>query len=117
MAKSPGLVFGFIQPSIIDQMDESRPWKERATAIELIEQLLSHQLSNAENKSKFAPHATSFLSFIAPYIKDVNVKLSLTAISMTNKILVLELGQINKNYGLIARALIEKLSDSKVVIR
>lgn len=52
-----------------------------------------------------------------PYIKDVNVKLSLTAISMTNKILVLELGQLNKNYGLVARALVEKLSDSKVVIR
>lgn len=74
-------------------------------------------MSSNERKARFAPHATAFLTFIIAFIKDVNVKLSLTAITMTNKLLVLELAQVNKNYSALARALIEKLSDSKVVIR
>jgi hypothetical protein len=32
-----GLVFGFLNPSIIDALEESRPWKERAVAIEQVE--------------------------------------------------------------------------------
>ena len=36
---------------------------------------------------------------------------------MTNKLLVLEIAQVSKHYNDLARALIEKLSDSKVVIR
>ena len=112
-----GLVFGFLNSSIIDALEENRPWKERAVAIEQVEQLLSHEFSSSERKARFAPHATSFLGFIIPFIKDVNVKMSLTAITMTNKMLVLDLGSISKNYSSVARALIEKLSDSKVVIR
>lgn len=113
----PALVFGFLHPSTIDALDEGRAWKDRAAAIELVEQQLSHELSSNERKARFVPHATAFLTFIIAYIKDVNVKLSLTAITMTNKLLVLELAQVNKNYSTLARALIEKLSDSKVVIR
>jgi len=29
-----GLVFGFLNSSIIDALEENRPWKERAVAIE-----------------------------------------------------------------------------------
>ena len=75
------------------------------------------QLSNNERKLNFASHTTGFLNFIVPYIKDVNVKLSLTAIAITNKLLVTEVDNLNSSYNMLAKALIEKLSDSKVVIR
>jgi len=47
----------------------------------------------------------------------MNFKVSLTAINMTSKILVLNVAKVNKHYTNLVRALIEKLSDSKVVIR
>ena len=59
----------------------------------------------------------AFLGFIIAYIKDMNFKVSLTAINMTSKILVLEIAKVTKHYSNLAQALIEKLSDSKVVIR
>lgn len=38
-AKSqPALVFGFLHPSTVDALDESRAWKDRAAAIEQVEQ-------------------------------------------------------------------------------
>ena len=98
-------------------MDESNAWKDRATAIERVESQLSHELSNNERKTRFVPHATAFLGFIMAHIKDMNFKVSLTAINITNKLLVLEVAQVNKHYNNLARNLIEKLSDSKVVIR
>ena len=117
-AKSPtGLVFGFLHHETIDALDESNAWKDRATAIERIESQLSHELSSNERKTRFVPHATAFLGFIMAHIKDMNFKVSLTAINITNKLLVLEVAQVNKHYNNLARTLIEKLSDSKVVIR
>ena len=47
----------------------------------------------------------------------MNFKVSLTAITITSKILVLDIAKVSKHYTNLARALIEKLSDSKVVIR
>lgn len=92
-------------------------WKERVAAIEQIESQLSLELSTHERKARFAPHATAFLGFIIAYIKDADLKISVTAINMTNKLLVLEIPQVSQHYNDLARALIEKLSDSKVVIR
>lgn len=57
------------------------------------------------------------MGFIIAYIKDMNFKLSLTAINITSKLLVLELTQMNKHFSNLSRALIEKLSDSQVLIR
>lgn len=111
------VVFGFLPHETIDALEESNAWKDRAAAIEQVEAKLSHELSSNERKARFLPHATAFLGFIIAYIKDMNFKLSLTAINITNKLLVLEVARVDKHYGSLARALIEKLSDSKVVIR
>ena len=66
---------------------------------------------------EFLPFSTAFLGFIVQYIKDVNFKISITAINITSKMLVLNLVNIKKYYAQIVTTLIEKLSDSKVVIR
>ena len=116
--KSPaGLVFGFLSHETIDALEEGKPWKDRAAAIEQVASQLSQELSNSERTARFLPHATAFLGFIIAYIKDMNFKLSLTAINITSKLLVLEVAQMNKHYTNLARALIEKLSDSQVLIR
>jgi hypothetical protein len=65
----------------------------------------------------FMPFATPFLGFIIQYIKDINFKISLTAINITSKLLVLNIVAVKKYYQQMVTVLIEKLSDSKVIIR
>jgi len=65
----------------------------------------------------FMPYATPFLGFIIQYIKDINFKISLTAINITSKLLVLNIVAVKKYYQQMVTVLIEKLSDSKVIIR
>jgi len=50
-------------------------------------------------------------------ISDINFKISLTSIKMITKLLSLNCVNIKKYQMQLATALIEKLSDSKVVIR
>lgn len=83
-----------------------------------------------EKKIDFLPYATSFLGFMIQYIPDINFKISLTTIKIIRKIKatliinfmierLLTLNGINfkKYYEQLVTSLIEKLSDSKVVIR
>ena len=63
------------------------------------------------------PYTTPFLGFIIGYIQDINFKISLTAIQITNKLLVLKIVNIKKYYVQLVNTLIQKLSDSKVIIR
>ena len=63
------------------------------------------------------PHLSSFLGLIIEFIKDINFKICLTAIQITKKLLVLNVQALNKHKNNLASILIQKLSDSKVVIR
>ena len=74
-------------------------------------------LAVTEKKMQFMPYATPFLGFMIQYIKDINFKISLTAINVTSKLLVLNMVSVKKHYQQMVTLLIEKLSDSKVIIR
>ena len=77
----------------------------------------------------FLPYSSHFLGFIMQYIPDINFKISLTTIKIICKLKstslitltarLLQLNGINfkKHYEPLVTSLIEKLSDSKVVIR
>ena len=78
---------------------------------------------------EFLPYSTHFLGFMIQYIPDINFKISLTtikiicmlfhSIQITYIAKLLQLNGINfkKYYQQLVTSLIEKLSDSKVVIR
>lgn len=51
------------------------------------------------------------------FIKDINFKICLTAIQITRQLLVMNIASFSNNKTLVTTSLIEKLSDSKVVIR
>lgn len=63
------------------------------------------------------PHLGAFLTIILGFIKDINFKICLTAINITRKLLSLELNVFFKHKTQLTTSMIEKLSDSKVVIR
>ena len=78
---------------------------------------LNSILAQSDKKMAFMPYATAFLGFIISHIKDINFKISLTAINISNKLLVLNMVAVNKYYKQMVTVVIEKLSDSKVIIR
>ena len=77
-------------------------------------------LASPDKKKMFLPFGASFLDLMIEFIKDIHFKICLTAIQITNKLLVLDslfLKQHTKQITSLISAMIEKLSDSKVVIR
>lgn len=112
-----GLLFGFLQEEILNQLDERRAWQDRTAAIEHIDDKLNVMLSDHGKKSAFLPFIGTFLGMILVYIKDINFKICLTAVNITKKLLVLNINCFNQHKTQLTTSLIEKLSDSKVVIR
>jgi hypothetical protein len=79
------LLFAFLKEHQIDSLGESHQWKERSNAIVAIESELNHVLATTDKRMEFLPFSTAFLGFIVQYIKDINFKISITAINMTSK--------------------------------
>lgn len=112
-----GLYFGFLNEKTLKELEEDQSWKERTAAIEYIDDQLNYVTSNPEKVGLFLPHISSFLGLVLQLIKDINFKISLTAINITRKILSLDMNCFNRHKTQLTTSLIEKLSDSKVVIR
>lgn len=77
-------------------MHEKNQWKDRCNAIEIVESELNKILQSAAtnsrvSKAEFLPYATPFFGFIIQFIKDINFKICLTAIQMTDKLMLLNL--------------------------
>jgi hypothetical protein len=112
-----GKLYGFLSEDIVQNLDENQQWKERTAAIEYIDEQLNVMMGNSEKKKQFMPYMSQFLSVILVFIKDINFKICLTAINITRKLLSLDVNTFSLHKTQLTTSLIEKLSDSKVVIR
>ena len=61
--------------------------------------------------------ATAFLGFIQTFITDINFKISLASIKIVTILLKEDLINLNLHFSSLLSNLIEKLSDSKQVVR
>ena len=78
---SNGLLFSFLKDEQVEKLvDENNDWKERTAIIEAFEVELNQVLATSDRKMDFLPYATPFVGFILQFIKDINFKISLTAI-------------------------------------
>lgn len=111
-----GLYFGFLEEEVIESLNENRQWKDRTNGIETIEAKMNTILQT-EKKLEFLPYATPFLGFMINYIQDINFKISMTSIKIITKLLSLNLVNVKKYFVQLCQALMEKLSDSKQVVR
>ena len=69
-------------------------------------------------KQKFSEqNATAFLGFIYQYITDINFKISLASIKIVTLLLQEDLINLKVYFNSLLSNLIEKLSDSKQVVR
>lgn len=79
-----GLVFGFLNDALLEDLNENNSWKERSNAIEAVESKLN-QILSTERKMDFLPYSTNFLGFVIQFISDINFKISLTVIKIISK--------------------------------
>ena len=83
---SNGLLFSFLKDEQVEMLtNENNEWQERTNVIETIEAELNQVLATSDRKLVFLPYATPFIGFILQFIKDINFKISLTAIQITSK--------------------------------
>ena len=84
--------------------------------MEKIEAHLSQQLkTNSETFTE--ENATEFMGFIQRFVPDINFKISLASIKLLTTLLAQKKGDPRKHFLSINNHLIEKLSDSKQVVR
>lgn len=112
-----GLIFGFLAEETLNNLDEQKHWKDRCAAIEVVDDNLTQLLNSLEKKQAFKPHMGQFLALVLNLIKDINFKICLTAINIVRKVLSLDVNTFLMHKTTLTTSLIEKLSDSKVVIR
>ena len=74
-------------------------------------------MNKPTQKKSFLPFLSQLLGVILVFIKDINFKMCLTALNITRKLLSIDINCFNKHKTILTTSLIEKLSDSKVVIR
>lgn len=111
------MFFGFLTEETLQNLDEGKNWKDRCLAIEIIDDSLTQLMNSHDKKKAFMPHTSQFLALILTLIKDINFKICLTAINIVRKILSLDMTTFFTHKTNLTTQLIEKLSDSKVVIR
>ena len=83
-----GLVFGFLNEALLEDLGENNSWKERSNAIEALESKLNMVLAS-EKKVEMMPYASQFLGYMIQFIPDINFKISLTAIKVISKFVCL----------------------------
>ena len=84
-----GLLFGFLEPELVQSLDENQPWKERTQSMDLIEshsdQLIRSEKVNSPIRVKFCEqYAWDFLGFVSKFVTDINFKISLAAIKIVH---------------------------------
>jgi hypothetical protein len=111
-AASSRLVYGFVSPSLCEELADAN-WQVRAMAIEQLHSVVG----NLQDYSVLISHLSSFMGFLLSLLDDPNFKISLTTLQIIG-ILVDRVGSHLKPYlQVFVPNLVEKLGDNKIVIR
>lgn len=63
------------------------------------------------------PAATAFLGFVLRFIPDINFKISLASIKIATLLLQQDVASLKPHFSALLGHLVEKLSDSKQIVR
>lgn len=112
-AEKSGLRYGIIPERIARDLDCTANWKQRAGAIEELEEIML----NENTRPKLEPNIASFLEFLVKLLNDPNYKVAVTTLQIIKKLLETYTTVRPQDVQLLLPGLVEKLGDNKVVIR
>ena len=99
--------------SVINALDENNPWQERTQAIEKLEA----EVSKHTGQELSTNQANELLAFLITLITDINFKISLASLKIITILFRRRQIQSQKHFSNLVSVVIEKLSDSKSVVR
>lgn len=110
---SNGLMFGFIPSNILCMLEDQTNWKNRAEAMEEIENLFFR----ITDLQRIEPHISVFCKYLLCLVDDKNFKISLSSLNLLNRILSLD--GISRCLDLkpCINLVLSKLGDNKIAIR
>ena len=108
-----GLEFGYIPARYVEGLAMSNSWQIRSSSLEEV-LALTTVLTDA---TVIVPHLYSLLSMLATVLEDSNFKVSITAIQIVEAVVGAVGARVRPSLDAIVPALVEKLSDNKIVIR
>ena len=110
---SNGLMFGFIPQNILCMLEDQINWKNRAEAMEEIENLFFR----ITDLQRIEPHISVFCKYLLCLVDDKNFKISLSSLNLLNRILSLD--GISRCLDLkpCINLVLSKLGDNKIAIR
>eukprot|EP00201_Polytomella_parva_P005862 CAMPEP_0175084752 /NCGR_PEP_ID=MMETSP0052_2-20121109/28248_1 /TAXON_ID=51329 ORGANISM="Polytomella parva, Strain SAG 63-3" /NCGR_SAMPLE_ID=MMETSP0052_2 /ASSEMBLY_ACC=CAM_ASM_000194 /LENGTH=361 /DNA_ID=CAMNT_0016356619 /DNA_START=100 /DNA_END=1185 /DNA_ORIENTATION=- len=105
--------FGFVPKSVINDLQDIGNWKLRASAIDSLQK----SLREVSDKSTILPGLSQFVSFLMSLLADPNFKIAISSMTILGD-LILKVGKDIEPYlRTIIPGLIEKFSDSKILVR
>jgi len=108
------LKYGVIPERLLKDLQSMSNWKQRAGAIEELEEIIANQKSY----TPLRPHIGFFMQYLVTLLSDTNYKVAVTTLQIINKLLkeCLEFFSSESVDSLVPE-LIDKLGDNKVMIR
>ncbi|CAG9326070.1 unnamed protein product [Blepharisma stoltei] len=108
-----GLVFGFIPPNLMVQLEDISNWRARVNAIEELENLVERM----ENYTEAYPFMAVFIRFLNKLLDDTNFKVMLSTLAIVYTIVSIPGISQQANISQIVPGCIKKLGDNKIAIR
>jgi len=109
-----GALNSIIPDRILKDLDPNANWKQRACAIEELEEIIADDKSCAN----LEPVMPLFLQYLVGLLNDPNYKVAVTTLQIINKLLVTFTGvHTPDSVEPLIPGLVEKLGDNKVMIR
>lgn len=112
--KTEGFRYGVVPERLITDLGANSNWKQRAGAIEELEETIN----NLKSSNQLKPYISPFIQYLVTLLNDPNYKVAITTLQILNKLLKTYLELIKpETVDAVILGLIEKFGDNKVMIR
>lgn len=107
------LVFGFVPPVLMQQLEDQENWRLRVSSMQELENIVM----NLESFNDVMPYMSVLLRFLNKLLEDTNFKVSISALNIVREIICVQgVGQ-QSNITQILPVCISKLGDNKIAVR
>ena len=107
------LVFGFIPPSIMQQLEDSDNWRMRVSAVQELENIVM----SLDSYSEIMPYLAVLLRFLNKLLDDSNFKVSTCALNILKEIISQPGVAQQSNITQVLPVCLKKLGDNKIAVR
>ena len=107
------LVFGFIPPAIMQQLEDSENWRMRVSAVQELENIVM----TLDSYSEVMPYLAVLLRFLNKLLDDSNFKVSTCALNILKEIMSQPGVAQQSNIAQVLPVCLKKLGDNKIAVR